>query len=98
MFEFIYKMFGEGYAALPKAGIEAIPKQLLKKLKNTKIHYNTTVASVKEKEIVLTSGKVLKTDYTIIATDASNLVEKLSKSTVTWKSAIPYTSKLNIEK
>jgi len=28
MFEFVYKMFGEGYASLPKAGIGAIPKQL----------------------------------------------------------------------
>ena len=35
MFEFVYKMFGEGDATLPKAGIEAIPKQLLTNLKTT---------------------------------------------------------------
>ena len=33
MFEFVYKMFGDGMAALPKEGIQAIPKQLKNQLK-----------------------------------------------------------------
>ena len=41
MFEFVYKMFGEGHAAIPKAGMEAIPKQLLNNLKTTTFQYNT---------------------------------------------------------
>ena len=36
MFEFVYKMFGEGLAVLPKAGIQAISDQLKDNLKNTK--------------------------------------------------------------
>ena len=32
MFEFVFKMFAEGQASVPKKGIEAIPKQLLSKI------------------------------------------------------------------
>jgi phytoene dehydrogenase-like protein len=34
MFEFVFKMFGEGSAAIPRKGMEAIPKQLSQKLKH----------------------------------------------------------------
>ena len=37
MFEFVYKMFGEGLATLPKGGIGEIPKQLASSLNHTKI-------------------------------------------------------------
>jgi phytoene dehydrogenase-like protein len=43
MFEFVYKMFGEGDAAIPKAGIEAIPKQLCQNLKHSTFKFNTKV-------------------------------------------------------
>ena len=49
MFEFVYKMFGEGHAAIPKAGMEAIPKQLLNNLKTTTFQYNTKVATVRRR-------------------------------------------------
>ena len=53
MFEFVYKMFGEGYATLPKAGIEAIPRQLLQNLKKTEFIYSTKVESIKDGEIII---------------------------------------------
>jgi len=56
MFEFVYKMFGEGHATLPKSGIEAIPKQLLENLKTTIFKYNTKVETLKETEITLNDG------------------------------------------
>ena len=65
MFEFVYKMFGEGYAALPKSGIEAIPKQLAENLNNTTFTFNSPVASVKDQEITLKNGDKLQTDFTI---------------------------------
>lgn len=86
MFEFVYKMFGEGYASLPKAGIEAIPQQLLKNLKNTSLKYNTKVASVKDGEISLDDNSKLESHFTIIATEASNLISNLKNQSTQWKS------------
>lgn len=86
MFEFVYKMFGEGYAALPKAGIEAIPKQLADNLKHTTFEFNTTVASLKDRELTLGNGKKLKTDFTIVAAEASGLIPNLSNQATEWKS------------
>ena len=86
MFEFVYKMFGEGYAALPKAGIEAIPIQLSQNLKQTTFRLNTKVISVKEGEITLADHTKLESDFTILGTDANGLVENLKYQTLKWKS------------
>ena len=48
----------EGHAAIPKAGMEAIPKQLLNNLKTTTFQYNTKVTSVEEGEITLKNGNL----------------------------------------
>ncbi len=86
MFEFIYKMFGQGYATLPKAGIEAIPKQLLQNLKNTTFKYNTKVASIKNGEITLCDNTTLESHYSILATDASKLISDSKNTSIEWKS------------
>jgi protoporphyrinogen oxidase len=86
MFEFIYKMFGEGYAAIPKAGIEAIPKQLLQNLKHTTFKFNTKVTSLKDKEIVLEDQSKLESHFTIVATEASKLISNLNNNITEWKS------------
>jgi len=85
MFEFVYKMFGEGYAAIPKAGIEAIPKQLLNKLEYTTLKYNTKVAAIKEGEILLEDHTKLESNFTIVATAASNLIVNLRNDSIAWK-------------
>ena len=86
MFEFVYKMFGEGNAALPKDGIQAIPKQLFEKLKNTTCVFNTKVKSLENGNIKLESGETLKSNFTIIATQASGLVSNLKNQATLWKS------------
>ena len=86
MFEFVYKMFGEGNAALPKDGIQAIPKQLFEKLKNTTCVFNTKVKSVENGSIILESGEIIKSNFTIIATQASGLVSNLKNQATLWKS------------
>ncbi len=101
MFEFIYKMFGEGYAALPKAGIGAIPEQLARNLSNTIFQFNTEVKAVKDGEIKLSTGETIQSDYTIIATEASNLVVNHKGQSAQWKSCDTIyfeTSKRVIEK
>jgi len=86
MFEFVYKMFGEGDAAIPKAGIEAIPNQLKQNLNSTTFIFNTKVASVSQGEVKLEDGTVMPSDYTIIATEASPLVTNLNNQATEWKS------------
>ena len=82
MFGFVYKMFGEGNAALPKGGIEEIPKQLLQQLKNTTINYHTAVSSIVENKIILADGKEIESAFTIIATEASNLIQNLKNQAI----------------
>lgn len=86
MFEFVYKMFGEGKAAIPKNGIVAIPNQLRDKLKNTQFIYNTMVESVKTNEIKLQNSSTIKSDFTIITSGANSLISNLSTNSIKWKS------------
>ena len=86
MFEFVFKMFGEGLAVLPKGGIEEISKQLVSNLKHTTFQYNTQVSSVSDDEIVLHTGEKLVSTATIIATDASKLVRDAPSKNLIWKS------------
>ena len=88
MFEFVYKMFGTGNAALPKSGIQAIPDQLAAKLKTTKILFNTKVKSVQVGSITLEDGQILQSEFTIIATDSSHLLNNLKRETFNWKSCV----------
>lgn len=86
MFEFVYKMFGEGAAALPKAGIEAIPQQLKANLKQSTFMFNTKVNRVKENCIILEDGTEIESQYTIIATEASGMISNLNNQQMEWKS------------
>lgn len=86
MFEFVYKMFGEGFAAIPKSGIEAIPKQLKGNLKETKFEFETKVKSVKDGNIFLTDGREIESHFTIIATEPGALVTNLKNQESKWKS------------
>ena len=86
MFEFVYKMFGTGSAAVPKAGIQAIPDQLKNQLKTTEILFNTKAKSVIDGQITLEDGTILESDFTIIATDSTALLSNSSKKSIKWKS------------
>ena len=86
MFEYVYKMFGEGFAALPKSGIGAIPKQLTENLNKTTFKFDSPVSSVSDQEITLKNGEKVQTNFTIIATEASGLIQNLSNQATKWKS------------
>jgi len=86
MFEFVYKMFGEGYATLPKSGIEAIPNQLAQNLKHTNFIFNTQVANIKSNEITLTTNEKIESHFTIVATAPNNLIPNLKNQAIEWKS------------
>ena len=86
MFEFIFKMFGDGFALLPMGGIEEIPKQLKSNLDKTRFQFSSKVKEVNSKEILLENGDKMLSDYTIIAKDASNLIGNLKNQGIDWKS------------
>ncbi|TCI94388.1 FAD-dependent oxidoreductase [Tenacibaculum sp. M341] len=85
MFEFIYKMFGNGYAAIPKDGMQAIPDQLRGKLKNTQFIFNSKVTSITDNTITLADSTNLKSDIIVVATEASKLLN-LNTPKTQWKS------------
>lgn len=85
-FEFVFKMFGEGFAAIPSKGIQAIPNQLKANLKQTKFHFNTKVSTVKDNSVVLSNGKEEHFDFIIIATEPSKFISNLPNEDEAWKS------------
>jgi len=86
MFEFVYKMFGEGKAVLPKGGIQAISNQLKDKLQNTTFIFNTNVKEVLDSKIILDDAHEIQTHISIIATEASALISNLNNQETNWKS------------
>ncbi len=85
MFEFVYKMFGEGYAAIPKLGIGEISKQLKSKLHRTEFILNCEVEEVTNDHILLRDGEKKPHDGVIIASNASSLVPSLKDPEISWK-------------
>ena len=88
MFEFVYKMFGEGYATIPANGIGALSEQLKSKLTRTEIRLQTPVNRVTNEDIYLDSGEVLPHTGVIITGDASALVQNMNDQQVRWKSCL----------
>ncbi len=79
MFEFVFKMFASGYAALPAEGMGAIPRNLASLLSKGTIDLNTTVASITEKTVLTQSGDKIETEAILIATDAANALKILGR-------------------
>lgn len=78
MFLFVFKMFGEGDAAIPENGMEEIPKQLKSKLKTSTFKFNTKVEKIQADKITLENNENLFSDFIIVATDPSSVIPNLS--------------------
>ncbi len=85
MFEFVYKMFGEGLAVIPEGGMQAIPDQLASQLKQTTVKFGHTVKNIQQGIITLKSGETLPTDFTIVTSNPEQLIPNYN-SALTWKS------------
>jgi phytoene dehydrogenase-like protein len=80
MFEFVFKMFADGLAALPANGMGAIPDQLASALPVESIRLNTKVASVSPNSVILEYGEHVKARAVVVATEgpeASRLIPAL---------------------
>ncbi|MCP9200840.1 FAD-dependent oxidoreductase [Gramella sp. GC03-9] len=86
MFRFVFKMFAEGRAVIPRKGIGEITRSLASELKHTKIHFNSPVERVTDSRIFLKSGKEIESHFSIIASEAAPLISNLRKQGTKWKS------------
>ncbi|WP_375577675.1 NAD(P)/FAD-dependent oxidoreductase [Marivirga tractuosa] len=78
MLEFVFKMFGEGFAAVPENGMKQIPENLASNLAQTEILFNHRVDKVGLKNLTLDNGDELKADVIIIATKPDELLPQLA--------------------
>lgn len=83
MFEFVFKMFTEGTAALPNEGMEALPRQLAAQLQPQTLQLNTCVAKIEKNKLKTTSGETIETAVIIVATDAAQAQNLLGSEIVT---------------
>ncbi|WP_209329315.1 protoporphyrinogen/coproporphyrinogen oxidase [Lunatimonas salinarum] len=75
MFEFVFKMFSEGHAAIPAKGMGEIPKFLASRLTNTALRLNTKVDRISHNVIHLASGDTITADDILLTVRPDGLVE-----------------------
>ncbi len=79
MFQFIFKMFSEGYAAIPEKGMQAIPDQLYAQLTKSEILFNTSVTGIGKNTISTDKGDH-SFDAVIIANDPCDILSHYDRS------------------
>ena len=80
VFDFVFKMFGEGYATVPTKGMQAIPEMIAGHLNNTSIRFNTEVKTIVGKQVHTIDHQTLEADVIVIATEANGFVKSISPS------------------
>ncbi len=70
VFEFLFRMFGQGRAALPERGMGAIPGQLAAALPAGSVRLGARVKSCDANSVTLDSGEKITARAVVVATDA----------------------------
>lgn len=73
MFEFVFKMFGEGDAALPAMGMGAISKQLAEGLAKEELVLNEKIIKIEGNSVYGLSGRIYSASSILIATNAAEI-------------------------
>jgi protoporphyrinogen oxidase len=79
-FEFCFRMFVEGDAAVPAQGIGVIPQQLAGRLSAGQIRLKTLVRRIDGNTVVLDSGETLTSNTLVLAVDATQAATLLGTS------------------
>jgi phytoene dehydrogenase-like protein len=79
-FEFVFRMFSLGYAALPAAGMGAIPQQMAQRLKPGSLRTDSPVVGIDFSGVALASGEKIDCRKVVIATDESEASRLLQRS------------------
>jgi phytoene dehydrogenase-like protein len=77
MFDFVFRMFTSGHAALPAGGMEAIPAQLAAELPEEAIWTDVAVEKVERNLVRLKSGQSLTAAEVVVACEAPVAVKLL---------------------
>ncbi|MFC3414933.1 NAD(P)/FAD-dependent oxidoreductase [Algoriphagus hitonicola] len=77
MFEFVFKMFAIGHAAIPENGMEEIPKMLRKQLSQTQLYFESRVKEIQGNSIHLENGEVIIADRIIVAVQPDQVMKQL---------------------
>lgn len=77
MFEFVFKMFALGNAAVPEKGMGQIPAMIRRQLSKTQIYFNSPVKEIEGKTIHLENGDSLEADRIIIAVQPDKVIKQL---------------------
>ncbi|GAB3929381.1 NAD(P)/FAD-dependent oxidoreductase [Larkinella terrae] len=70
-FQFCFRNFYAGNAAVPAAGMEAIPQQLAGQLAPTQIRLNSPVETIQGSTLNLKTGETISADHIVLAVDAA---------------------------
>lgn len=68
-FEFVFKQFVEGDAAIPSLGMQQIPEQLAARLPAGSVQLNTRVVAIRDAAVELATGETLAAAAVVVATD-----------------------------
>ena len=74
MFDFVYKMFSEANTAVPRLGMEELPKQLQGQLQRTEIKTNTPAAFVDGATIRTAHGELLAAKRILLACEPNEFL------------------------
>ncbi len=69
MFEFVFKMFSEGQACLPAAGMQSIPEQIARGLEPGTVRLDCRVERLIESGVRLQTGESISADVLVVAVD-----------------------------
>ena len=86
MLTFVLRMFAEGHAAVPEAGMQAIPEQLAAGLAPGTVRPGAAAVSVGDGVVTLQSGERIAADRVVVATDGTTAARLLPElPPVTWR-------------
>lgn len=88
MFNFVFKMFASGHAAIPEKGMQQIAEQLKNKLTKSQLILNSPVKRIDGTTLSLSSGGEIKADRVIVATRPDKLIPQLSGQFGPWRKVI----------
>ncbi|MBX2877935.1 MAG: FAD-dependent oxidoreductase, partial [Saprospiraceae bacterium] len=86
MFDFVFKMFGAGHAAIPDLGMEEIPKQLASAIPKDSIITGARVNRIEKQTVELMDGSSFTAPHILVATEATGLVKELTTISTRYQS------------
>lgn len=88
MFEFVFKMFSVGEAALPARGMKMIPKQLAEDLTTEELILNEQVTNIDHGLVTTAAGRTYSASFVLIATNELDLPNPFQKPVKSWNKVV----------